>query len=125
MRRDLWPVAPGSEAEAQLESGHVSTLRGICANRFERRRRARAPTSCTYFGTMLPVLILMVIFGSVASIVLGVRFMKHRERMAEIEARKAEALAKAASLEALKPGRDQLAKELLAAYDEADEVTRG
>lgn len=73
---------------------------------------------------MFTVLVLIVIFGSLASVVLGVRYMKHRERMAEIETRKLEALAQAESAKALQPGRQELVKDLLEAYDEADGVTR-
>ena len=74
---------------------------------------------------MLPAFILMVIFGSLTVMVLGWRFMKYKERLAEIEIRKIEALAQASAAAALEPSRETLAKELLAAYDEADGVTRG
>lgn len=67
----------------------------------------------------MEALIVFIIFGSAVGMVLGLRFMQHRERMAELEARKAEALAKAAEQKAFPPERDELARELLAAYEEA------
>jgi len=50
--------------------------------------------------------------------VLGLRFMKHREKLAELEVRKVEALAQQ-SQKMLPENRRALANELLEAYEEA------
>jgi hypothetical protein len=63
--------------------------------------------------------VLLVIFGSLTSMVLGVRYMKHRERLTELEVRRLEAIAKVEH-KALPGQREKLAAELLAAYDEAN-----
>lgn len=77
----------------------------------------------------MPVLIMIIVFGSLTAVLLGMRYMKHIERLAEIEARKAQALAQLAEKGILPPDpkeaeREALAKELLAAYDEAGKLGR-
>lgn len=68
--------------------------------------------------------VLLVIFGSLTAMVLGLRYMKHVERLAELEVRRLEAATKAGQ-PALPPERDELANELLEAYDEAGQGLRG
>jgi hypothetical protein len=66
-------------------------------------------------------LIVLVVFGSISAWALVPRWLRHRERMAELEVRRLEALGRRAEARALPGAREELAKELLAAYDEVDE----
>ena len=68
--------------------------------------------------------VLLIIFGSITSIVLGIRYMKHRERLAELEVRRLEATVKAGQT-ALPDARNRLAAELLEAYDEIGQDSPG
>jgi hypothetical protein len=66
----------------------------------------------------MEALIVFIVFGSFAGVTLGFRWMRHRERMAELEVERQRALPP--GTEALPPDRASLARELLAAYDETN-----
>lgn len=65
----------------------------------------------------MEIFIVLTIFGSITTIVLGIRYMRHRERLAELYVRRLEALG-AARHDAPEADRDHLARELLDAYEE-------
>ncbi len=69
----------------------------------------------------MEALIVLIVFGSVFGTILGFRGMIHKERLAELEVQRINALAEAETRRALRPARDELANELLDAYDEAGE----
>jgi hypothetical protein len=68
----------------------------------------------------VPVLILLVIFGSVFATVFGISLLRHRQKMAELEVRKIEALAALKSRALPASSDDASARALLDAYVEAD-----
>ena len=72
----------------------------------------------------MEVLIVFIIFGSVFGTILGFRAMKHKEKLAELEVQRVQALAEADHRRALVPTRAELANQLLEAYDEAGQDLR-
>lgn len=71
-------------------------------------------------GALIPI----VLFSGFFATLIVSRVLKHRERLAELEIRRLEALNAAGEQAALEADRQGLAKELLEAYDEANRELR-